>query len=127
MNVQFNGYRLGRQAAAPVWPALPASATVVISVVPVGQGRFDVFLTANDRIVAGSRQPFVDAARQLLKLGVPPQTHIRMRHAESATDSLRATIGEAAKWSVREGEGRPRFILWKPFAPRAHKARRREP
>jgi hypothetical protein len=72
------------------------------------------------RELVTSRQPFLDSARVLLGEGCDPATVLVMRHAGSKTNSLRATIGTAAKLTVAEGElDPPRFRAWKPFVSRA--------
>ena len=49
-----------------------------------------------------SRTPFFAAARALLAAGVDPATTLAMRHHGSTTVAMRSTVGEAAKWTVRE-------------------------
>jgi hypothetical protein len=57
-----------------------------------------------------SRQPLLDAARALLAAGYDPSTTLVMRHGGSNADSLRATIGAAAKLTVTERSRHgPRF------------------
>lgn len=88
---------------------------VVIIVAPVShQGRFTASLTDGSVLVASSRQPFFEAARQLIKLGYDPATVLVVRHVGSDIDCLTATAGEAAKLAVREDRGPPRFIQWEP-------------
>lgn len=78
-----------------------------------------------DVIVRSSRQPFLDATRRLIDLGYDPSMVLIMRHAGSDIDSLRVPIGVAAKLSVKEGRGKPRFVKWEPF-PRRVKAQMRQ-
>ena len=71
------------------------------------------------RVVGGpflctSRQPFLQAARELIKMGCHPETVLVMRHADSAVEALRARIGVAAELTVDEHNG-TRFAPWKPF------------
>jgi hypothetical protein len=62
-----------------------------------------------------SKQPLLDAARELLGLGYEPTTVLVMRHAGSDTDSLTCQIGPAAKLRVKEDRGGPRFVAWEPI------------
>lgn len=66
-----------------------------------------------ERIVKGSRTPFFDAARQLVKRGIDPSAVMLMR--SHGSDSLRARVGEAAKWTVVErknGNRPPNIEPW---------------
>jgi hypothetical protein len=75
--------------------------------------RFEARLEGDDRILCVSHQPFVDAARVLVKEGCDPTEILIMRHA--GTEALSAQLGEAAKWMVEEGpSGPPRFIRYRP-------------
>ena len=69
------------------------------------------------RLICKSRQPFLDAARILLAAGSDPSTILTMRHDGSTTDSLKATIGAAAKLTViernRDGPRFEPFRRWK--------------
>jgi hypothetical protein len=88
--------------------------TVTIIVAPIASspGRFMAKLANDgDVLVTSSRTPFLDAARRLLELGYPADAEVVMRHARSAADSLRATIGNAAALRVTTaGNGRPIFV-----------------
>jgi hypothetical protein len=64
-------------------------------------------------LVAGSRQPLLDAARVLVSEGHDPETTITMRHAGSDHDALSAKLGVAAKLTVDEAH--TRFHKWQPF------------
>jgi hypothetical protein len=67
------------------------------------------------RDICTSRQPFLDGARILLREGASPETVIVMRWAGTTTDALTATVGAAAKLTVKEPDrGRPHFATWKP-------------
>ena len=92
--------------------------SVELVVSPVGRlGHFRAQL--GHRELVTSRQPFLDSARVLLGEGCDPTTVLVMRHAGSKADSLRGTIGAAAKLTVAEGElDPPRFRAWKPFVSR---------
>jgi hypothetical protein len=74
-------------------------------------------LANGDVVVTTSRTPFLDAARRLLELGYPADAVIAMRHAGSVVDSLRATIGNAARLTVKEKAAGsvPRFARWEPY------------
>jgi hypothetical protein len=67
-------------------------------------------------VVKRSTTPFCDAARILLAEGADPVTKIVMRHAGSAADALRSTIGAAAKQTVADDNGgKPIFRQWSPY------------
>lgn|SRR5262245_12615132 len=88
------------------------SAPTVVVVVSAGRtpGRFTAKLASDRRVlVASSRTPFLAAARRLLRLGYPADATLAMRHAGSETESLRATIGNAAALTVKETEHGPAF------------------
>jgi hypothetical protein len=72
-------------------------------------GAFD-----GDPVIRRSPHPLLDIARALLAAGVDPTTPIAMRHAGANCDALTATVGAAAKLTVREGDGRPQLRHWKP-------------
>jgi hypothetical protein len=67
-------------------------------------------------VVERSTTPFCDAARVLLAEGVRPEAKIVMRHAGSAADALRSTVGAAAGLTVTDAtaDGKPRFAKWQP-------------
>jgi hypothetical protein len=69
------------------------------------------------QIVAASRTPFCDGARALLSEGLAvPSDALIMRHAGSAHDALKASVGVAAKLTVEDEsrDGKPRFRPWRP-------------
>jgi hypothetical protein len=68
---------------------------------PEKPGRYAAVLP-DGRVLVQSRQPFYDGARKLLAEGVPPDTVLEARHKGSSVVALRSTVGEAAKWTVRE-------------------------
>lgn len=72
-------------------------------------GRFDAYL--GDRLlVERSRTPFLDSARALIAHELAdPADLLVMRHAGSETDALKASVGVAAKLTVDESSGLPRF------------------
>ena len=67
----------------------------------------------NEHVFPHSRQPFLDAARALLKLGLDPATILTMVHAKTGTQSMRGPIGQAAKLTVDENG--PRFRKYRAF------------
>jgi hypothetical protein len=94
--------------------------TIVIVVAPCegGQrGGFSAHLEANGQLlVRSSRQPFLDAARELIAQGHDPSLTLIMRHRGSDVPALRASIGTASRLTVDEDRARaPRIKRWKPF------------
>jgi len=66
------------------------------------------------RLLCRSRQPFLDSARELIAAGYPADAIMVMRHADSAFESLRSTIGTAARLTVENTEqGKPDFRPWR--------------
>jgi hypothetical protein len=85
-------------------------------------GKYDAFV--GDRlIVSSTRQPFFDGARALIAFGVAPETVLIMRRRPIGTESLRSTVGAAAKLTVLEANfgSAPRFGLFQEIAPGALK------
>ena len=71
-------------------------------------GQFDAWVAG--RLVTTSPAPLLTTARALLAEGVVPETTIVMRRDENDFDSLRATVGSAAKLVVStSSSGRPIF------------------
>jgi hypothetical protein len=67
-------------------------------------------------IVKRSTTPFCDGARVLLAEGIKPNTILVMRHAGSASDALRSTVGVAAGLTVVDDNGgKPIFRKWSPY------------
>ena len=88
---------------------------VFLDVAEVGPGKFSAAIDSCI-IVKFSRNPFFDACRRLLAGGWAPDVMLTMRNR--GTPSVRAPIGEGAKWTVREearGEMPPKFIRYVPF------------
>jgi hypothetical protein len=80
-------------------------------------GRFTARLeSSGEDIVANTRQPLVDGARELLARGFDPATPLTMRMEGKTYDRFRPLpIGEWAKWSYAEGEKTPlQRQRWKP-------------
>ena len=76
-------------------------------------GKFDAYLGTR-LLVCGSRQPFLDGCRELLRIGFDPAATAVMKRIGSETECLRGRIGVAAKLTVDESNG-TRFARWKPF------------
>ncbi|SRR6266567_8534353 len=88
----------------------------VIEIIVEPVGHHDRFAARLDGrvLVASSRQPFLDAARVLLREGHDPRSVLVMRHRGSSTESLHACLGVAAGLTVEERDARPpRFARWK--------------
>jgi hypothetical protein len=79
---------------------------ITIGVRPAPRGKdsrvalFDAFV--DGQRMCRSRQPFLDACRELIKRGAAPDAVAEMRHEATGTLSLRARIGVAARWVVRD-------------------------
>ena len=61
-------------------------------------GRFDGWIEGSIEgfgpvVIPSSTQPFLDAARELIKRKVDPATILTMRHKKTGTNSLRGPIG----------------------------------
>jgi hypothetical protein len=82
-----------------------------IIVAETGSARFAAWL--NGELLCQSRTPLLSAARELLGRGVPASTELAMRHAGSSIVAMRTTVGAAARLTVEEGEGAPRFRPYK--------------
>jgi len=81
-------------------------AAIRLVVARVTAGKFTGRLeSTGELIVAGTRQPLVDGARELLARGFDPATPLTMRHEGATHDSFRpAPIGQWAKWTYTESE-----------------------
>jgi hypothetical protein len=84
-------------------------AFITIIITPSRCGRYHAWL--DGRLLAHSRQPFLDAARAPIALGCDPSATLLLRHVGSETAALRATVGGAARLTVDE-DPRPRFRRW---------------
>jgi hypothetical protein len=105
---------------------LAPSQPIFLIVEPVNRrGLFVARLAENSRILCKSRTPFTDAARVLLREGVDPKTILISRKAGQDYDSLRSTVGAAAKITV--DESKTRFARWKPLSQSAASPRMRFP
>jgi hypothetical protein len=85
---------------------------IIVTVRPVGQGRFEAF-HAGRVLIAASRQPFCAAARALIAAGWPLGAILAMRHQGAPDFALRGRLGAAARLTIREVGG-PRVVRWKP-------------
>jgi hypothetical protein len=88
--------------------------TLVVS--EVSPGRFVAHVDRD--LVCESRTPLLSGARVLLERGVPPETGLVMRHAESLAVAMRTTVGVAAALTVEEppSGGGPRFACYDAFS-----------
>jgi len=85
-------------------------------VTPQKPGKFTACLESTGEIIAaGTAQPLVDGARELLARGYDPSMPLAMRHQGSAHDSFRpAPISEWAIWTFEEGDRGLRKRRWMP-------------
>lgn len=100
--------------------AAPAALRIIVVPCPSRPGAFTGHLEDGSRVVARSRQPLVDSARELLARGVDPSTPLAMRHAGKSFDSFAkpAPVGELARWTYSEPDlGRLHRRPWKAFSP----------
>lgn len=97
-------------------PHLPMTTTKVITIIvtPTARrpGRYEARLDDGRVLVSASTQPFLDAARKLIDIGLDPAALLAMRWLGSEIDCLTARIGVAAKLTVDEHNG-TRFAKWK--------------
>ena len=92
---------------------LPATKTMMITVAPTSgrPGHYDARLEGCV-IVQASKQPFLDAARALIKRGADPSLILEMWHDRAGHYALRAPLAYAAKLAVEDrilGGKPPRF------------------
>jgi hypothetical protein len=91
-------------------PSAAQAATLSITVVPIDRrGRYRVYLGPR-LLVAGTRTPLLDCARELIRLGADPDAIVVMRHAGASHDALRARLGTAAGLTVDEDRCRFRPV-----------------
>lgn len=86
--------------------------TIIVAPTARRAGHFEARLDGGCLLVRASRQPFLDAARKLIDLGLDPAAMMTMRRVGSQIDCLTASIGVAAKLTVDEHNG-TRFAKWK--------------
>jgi hypothetical protein len=94
---------------SPNSSAGPPEQPLAIIVAPVGRGRFRAWLDRRPELVRSSSTPFLSACRKLLELGYDPTRPAVMRHCGTNHDAVLSTIGAAARLTVREDGGGPRF------------------
>ena len=77
--------------------------------------RFDACL--NGELILTSRQPWYDAARELLRRGYPGDTLLTLRHAGKPDDRVvPLEIGDLAQWSISDSDrGGLKRIRWRPM------------
>jgi hypothetical protein len=77
--------------------------------------RFDAFLKGE--LILTSRQPWYDAARELMRRGYRGDTLLTVRHADQDGDRVvPLEIGELAPWSVSDSDrGGLKRIRWQPM------------
>jgi hypothetical protein len=63
-------------------------------------GRYRAML--GDKLLVTSREPFYSAARVLLAEGLDPETVLEAQHAGSPIVAMRASLREAARYTVEE-------------------------
>ena len=78
------------------------------------RGLFAAGLAEDLRTLCTSRAPFTDSAHMLLREGIDPNAIPISRKAGQDYDSLRSTVGAAAKLTV--DETRTVFAKWKAFS-----------
>jgi hypothetical protein len=110
-----------------LFPEFPTpSQPIILIIEPVNRrGLFAARLAENSRILSKSRPPFTDAARSSLRESVDPKTILISRKAGLDYDSLRSTVGAAAKITV--DESKTRFARWKSLSLSAVSPRMRFP
>ena len=81
-------------------------------------GAFIAYLETGDALVAGSRQPLVDGARELLARGFDLATLLTMRYEGKGYDSFQPLpIGKWACWTYEERDRDGlRCVRWMPRA-----------
>ncbi|TXM64588.1 hypothetical protein FV226_26300 [Methylobacterium sp. WL12] len=94
------------------------SIEIIIIPSPSHKRRYDAYLGTT--LLCTSRIPFYDGARELLKLGYPPEALVNMRHRGKAYPSfVPIELAQAAKLTVRENdEDGLRVRLYEPYQPR---------
>ena len=96
-------------------PAAPETVRVDLRPVAHRPGFYRAEL--GEECLTVSRQPFYDTARVLIGRGVPPDAVLEAWHAGGVAAAMRASVGEAAKWTVEETDrGGLRRREWRPFA-----------
>jgi hypothetical protein len=99
--------------------AASTKAAIRLVVAPESAGRFTARReSTGELIVASTRQPLVDGARELLSRGFDPATPLTMRHEGKAYDSFELLpIGKWAGWTYEERDRDGlRCVRWMPRA-----------
>lgn len=78
-----------------------------LDVVPAGASTFRVF--RGRRLLTTSRTPLLSAARKLAEEGVSGDTTITLYHLGAVSAALTATVGTAARLTVKETRRGPVF------------------
>jgi hypothetical protein len=105
--------RLAHPAVSDDAPA--AAPTLELELRPIRERPGIYTAVLGGRCLVRSRQPLLDGARALLAEGVPPETMLATRHAGSAIVATRATVGEAARWTIEENDRDGlRRVRWNP-------------
>jgi len=84
-----------------LWPSLSPGGRKAYSI----RGQLFDGKVGDRFLVRRSTTPFCDAPSVLLTEGVKPDTVFVMRHANSAADALRSTVGVAAELTVSDDGG----------------------
>jgi hypothetical protein len=106
-----------RPFTKPTQDQLPVPPVLRLVVTPEARpGRFTARLESGEVIVADTRQPLVDGARELIARGFAAGLLLTLRHVGKGYDSLRPQpIGAWAALTYTEGETTPlRRQAWKP-------------
>lgn len=69
------------------------------------RGQSFLAITENGDFVVDSPSPFFNGARALLEMGYSPEEELTAQHSGQDFIAMRSTIGEAAKWAIREHPG----------------------
>jgi hypothetical protein len=106
-----------RPFTKPTQDQLPVPPVLRLVVTPEARpGRFTARLESGEVIVADTRQPLVDGARELIARGFAAGLLLTLRHVGKGYDSFRPLqISELAKWTFSKGERTPlQRQRWKP-------------
>jgi hypothetical protein len=113
------GRPLGIQDIATLRLLQTASRHVVFTR-SVARGRSEVRYECVAHVLLTTRQPLLDTARLLLKVGCRTDAIIARRRLGGNADDMRAALGVAARLTV--DETRTLFVTWKPFCQAAVQA-----
>jgi hypothetical protein len=98
----------------PTAPATPPAATLDVTLIARGRGRFGVSF-GDKEIVTTSTQPMCDAARVLHGLGYSDDTRLVAWHEGSDHHARSGRLGFWRKRRIREDRGMPRYVAWEPL------------